>query len=71
MLSSLDLKFQPVMVPSLFVSILAGKNEVKAMKEIDAALVRACQCGNIEAFEQIFRIYREPIFRLAYRFTGN
>jgi len=53
------------------VSILAGKNEVKAMKEVDAALVRACQRGDIEAFEQIFRIYRDPIFRLAYRFTGN
>jgi len=53
------------------VSILAGEIEMKAMKEIDAALVRACQCGDIEAFEQIFRIYRDPIFRLAYRFTGN
>jgi len=59
------------MVPSPFVSILAGEIEMKAMKEIDAALVRACQCGDIEAFEQIFRIYRDPIFRLAYRFTGN
>ncbi len=58
-------------IPCPFVSILAGENEVKAMKEIDAALVRAYQRGDIEAFEQIFRIYRDPIFRLAYRFTGN
>jgi RNA polymerase sigma-70 factor (ECF subfamily) len=56
---------------SLFVSILAGEIEVKAMKEIDAALVRACQRGDIEAFEQIFRVYRNPVFRVAYRFTGN
>jgi RNA polymerase sigma-70 factor (ECF subfamily) len=56
---------------SLFVSILAGEIEVKAMKEIDAALVRACQRGDIEAFEQIFRVYRNPVFRLAYKFTGN
>ena len=41
------------------------------MKEIDTALVRACQCGDIEAFEQIFRVYRNPVFRVAYRFTGN
>jgi RNA polymerase sigma-70 factor (ECF subfamily) len=53
------------------VSILAGEIEVKAMKEIDTALVRACQRGDIEAFEQIFRVYRNPVFRLAYRFTGN
>jgi RNA polymerase sigma-70 factor (ECF subfamily) len=53
------------------VSILAGEIEVKAMKEIDTALVRACQHGDIEAFEQIFRVYRNPVFRLAYRFTGN
>lgn len=52
-------------------SILAGEIEVKAMKEIDTALVRACQHGDIEAFEQIFRVYRNPVFRLAYRFTGN
>lgn len=52
-------------------SILAGEIEVKAMKEIDTALVRACQRGDIEAFEQIFRVYRNPVFRLAYRFTGN
>jgi RNA polymerase sigma-70 factor (ECF subfamily) len=53
------------------VSILAGEIEVKAMKEIDTALVRACQRGDIEAFEQIFRVYRNPVFRVAYRFTGN
>jgi len=53
------------------VSILAGEIEVKAVKEIDTALVRACQRGDIEAFEQIFRVYRNPVFRLAYRFTGN
>jgi RNA polymerase sigma-70 factor (ECF subfamily) len=53
------------------VSILAGEIEVKAVKEIDIALVRACQRGDIEAFEQIFRVYRNPVFRLAYRFTGN
>jgi len=53
------------------VSILAGEIEVKAMKEIDTALVRACQRGDIEAFEQIFRVYRNPVLRLAYRFTGN
>jgi RNA polymerase sigma-70 factor (ECF subfamily) len=53
------------------VSIFAGEIEVKAMKEIDTALVRACQRGDIEAFEQIFRVYRNPVFRLAYRFTGN
>ena len=41
------------------------------MKEIDTALVRACQRGDIEAFEQIFRVYRNPVFRVAYRFTGN
>lgn len=52
-------------------SILAGEIEVKAVKEIDTALVRACQRGDIEAFEQIFRVYRNPVFRLAYRFTGN
>lgn len=52
-------------------SILAGEIEVKAMKEIDTALVRACQRGDIEAFEQIFRVYRNPVFRVAYRFTGN
>ena len=52
-------------------SILAGEIEVKAVKEIDTALVRACQHGDIEAFEQIFRVYRNPVFRLAYRFTGN
>jgi RNA polymerase sigma-70 factor (ECF subfamily) len=53
------------------VSILAGEIEVKAMKEIDTALVRTCQHGDIEAFEQIFRVYRNPVFRVAYRFTGN
>jgi RNA polymerase sigma-70 factor (ECF subfamily) len=61
----------PRYAPSLFVSILAGEIEVKAMKEIDTALVRACQRGDIEAFEQIFRVYRNPVFRLAYKFTGN
>ncbi len=41
------------------------------MREIDDALLRACQQGDMRAFERLFQIYREPIFRLAYRFTGN
>lgn len=41
------------------------------MKEVDTALLRACQQGDIKAFDRLFQIYREPVFRLAYRFTGN
>lgn len=41
------------------------------MREVDIALVRACQQGDMRAFEQLFRLCRDPVFRLAYRFTGN
>ncbi len=41
------------------------------MEEIDINLLRACQQGDVGAFERLFQTYREPVFRLAFRFTGN
>lgn len=41
------------------------------MREVDVALVRACQQGDMRAFEQLFCLCRDAVFRLAYRFTGN
>jgi|YNPNPStandDraft_1061719.scaffolds.fasta_scaffold46351_2 RNA polymerase sigma-70 factor (ECF subfamily) len=41
------------------------------MKEIGLALVRACQQGDREAWGHLLRLCREPVFRLAYRFTGH
>ena len=37
---------------------------------IDPELVRACQRGEPEAFRRLFDRYRDPVYRLAYRFTG-
>jgi RNA polymerase sigma factor (sigma-70 family) len=59
------------MPPSLFVSILAGEIEVKAIKEIDTALVRACQLGDTRRLSKSFAFTVTPVFRVAYRFTGN
>jgi RNA polymerase sigma-70 factor (ECF subfamily) len=42
-----------------------------ALNGDDEALVQACQRGEVEAFRTLFEQYREPVFRLAYRLTGN
>jgi RNA polymerase sigma-70 factor (ECF subfamily) len=39
--------------------------------EGDVALVPACQRGDRGAFRALFEQYREPVLRLAYRFTGH
>jgi len=41
------------------------------MKEIDVSLVCACQCGDKEAFLEIYKVCRDPMYRLAYRFTKD
>jgi len=37
----------------------------------DRALIDAINRGEVDAFEELYRRYRDRIVRLAYRFTGN
>jgi RNA polymerase sigma-70 factor, ECF subfamily len=37
----------------------------------DRELIRACRRGEPDAFRRLFDRYRDPVYRLAYRFSGN
>ncbi len=49
----------------------AGGAESEAIKKNDAALVRRVQADDLDAFEEFFARYRNPIYRTAYGLTGD
>jgi RNA polymerase sigma-70 factor, ECF subfamily len=49
----------------------AGGAESEAIRRPDAALVRRVQADDLDAFEEFFERYRNPIYRTAYGLTGD
>jgi RNA polymerase sigma-70 factor, ECF subfamily len=49
----------------------AGGAESEAARRRDAALVRRVQADDLDAFEEFFARYRNPIYRTAYGLTGD
>lgn len=49
----------------------AGGAESEAIRRPDAALVRRVQADDLDAFEEFFARYRNPIYRTAYGLTGD
>lgn len=41
------------------------------MPDLDEKLVRRCQEGNIEAFEELVTRYQQKVYNIAYRMLGN
>ncbi len=39
--------------------------------EIDPQLLAACQAGNRDAFRSLFEIYRDKVYSIALRYSGN
>ena len=39
--------------------------------EIDPELLAACQAGSREAFHSLFQIYRDKVYSIAFRYSGN
>ncbi len=42
-----------------------------SQRDLDWAIVRKVQAGNVGAFDQLVQKYREPIFSVVYNLTGN
>jgi RNA polymerase sigma-70 factor (ECF subfamily) len=49
----------------------AGGAESEAIRTHDAALLRRVQADDLDAFEEFFARYRNPIYRTAYGLTGD
>lgn len=41
------------------------------MQEVNPKVVQSCQQGDMNAFKELYEIYKIPIHRIAYRFLGN
>jgi RNA polymerase sigma-70 factor (ECF subfamily) len=48
-----------------------GTTQKRANEGADPELISACRRGERSAFRRLFDLYREPAYRLAYRFAGN
>lgn len=47
------------------------REQEQSLKDVDYALVRRCQRGDTEAYEEIVRKYQKKLFNTAYRMTGD
>src|SRR5690349_8101852 len=47
------------------------RNRSGPKDDMEVQCIQACQRGEKAAFRTLFLRYGDPIFRLAYRFTGN
>jgi RNA polymerase sigma-70 factor (ECF subfamily) len=47
------------------------REQEQSEKDVDYTLVRRCQRGDTEAYEEIVRKYQKRLFNIAYRMTGD
>lgn len=48
-----------------------SKNEAKAVRYGQNALIQRCKQGDLSAFDEIVRLYEKQVYNFAYRMTGN
>ncbi|HHV72506.1 MAG TPA: sigma-70 family RNA polymerase sigma factor, partial [Clostridia bacterium] len=44
---------------------------VIGLSTVDEVLIQRCRNGDLDAFEQIMETYKQKVYNLAYRMTGN
>jgi RNA polymerase sigma-70 factor (ECF subfamily) len=60
-----------VLSPPLGLAASEGRPGAPSAAEADGALVRACQHGDREAFDQLVERYQRGIYRLCYRYVND